>query len=164
MSLPTSSRILNRFARMSTASSRPVTVSISLTVSGSTFHTVLSRDATAIGADVTFRAFGPVASKENTRAPEAARLGLINEAVPADELDAAVDAVVADLLQGGPAALAASKRLLAEVPSMGLDEAFAWTQELSAELFAGPEAAEGMAAYLEKRPAPWIPTADTPEL
>ena len=97
-------------------------------------------------------------------APEAARLGLINEAVPADELDAAVDAVVADLLQGGPAALAASKRLLAEVPSMGLDEAFAWTQELSAELFAGPEAAQGMAAYLEKRPAPWIPTADTPEL
>ena len=78
--------------------------------------------------------------------------------------DATVDAVVDDLLRGGPAALAASKRLLAEVPSMGLDEAFAWTQELSAELFAGPEAAEGMAAYLEKRPAPWIPTADTPEL
>ena len=38
------------------------------------------------------------------------------------------------------------------------------TMGWSPELFAGPEAAEGMAAYLEKRPAPWIPTADTPEL
>lgn len=92
-------------------------------------------------------------------APEAARMGLINAAVPAARLDAEVDAVVADLLRGGPAALAASKRLLTEVPGMPVDEAFAWTQELSAELFRGPEAAAGMGAYLDKRPAPWVPDA-----
>lgn len=90
-------------------------------------------------------------------APEAARMGLINAAVPADELDAAVDAIVADLLAGGPNAIAASKRLLAEVPGMGVDEAFAWTQQLSSELFRSDEAREGMGAYLEKRPAPWVP-------
>jgi methylglutaconyl-CoA hydratase len=88
---------------------------------------------------------------------EAARLGLITQAVPADELDAAVDAIVADLLLAGPHAIAASKRLLAEVPGMAVDEAFAWTQRFSAELFTGDEAKEGMAAYLEKRPPSWAP-------
>lgn len=92
---------------------------------------------------------------------EAARMGLVNVAVPAEQLDAEVDAIVADLLQGGPNAIAASKRLLAEVPGMDVDEAFAWTQQLSAELFRSDEARAGMGAYLEKRPAPWVPAAET---
>jgi methylglutaconyl-CoA hydratase len=92
-------------------------------------------------------------------AAEAARIGLINAAVPAEELDAEVDAIVADLLAGGPNAIAASKRLLAEVPGMAVDEAFAWTQQFSAELFTSDEAKEGMGAYLAKRPAPWVPPA-----
>jgi len=90
-------------------------------------------------------------------APEAARMGLINAAVPAVDLDAEVDAIVTDLLAGGPNAIAASKRLIAEVPSMPVDDAFTWTQQLSADLFRGPEAAEGMGAFLEKRPARWVP-------
>ncbi|MGE3620837.1 MAG: enoyl-CoA hydratase-related protein [Acidimicrobiia bacterium] len=88
---------------------------------------------------------------------EAAAMGLVNAAVPRDGLDAAVGAVVADLLAGGPGALAEAKRLLAEVPAMGRDAAFAWTSELSARMFASPEAAEGMAAYLDKRPPAWAP-------
>lgn len=91
---------------------------------------------------------------------EAARMGLINVAVPEEQLDAEVDAIVADLLLGGPNAIAASKRLLAEVPGMGVDEAFAWTQQLSADLFRSDEAREGMGAYLGKRPAPWVPEAE----
>jgi methylglutaconyl-CoA hydratase len=89
-------------------------------------------------------------------AAEAARMGLINAAVPVERLDGEVAAVVGDLLAGGPQALAASKRLLAEVPCMPVDEAFAWTGELSAELFAGDEAKAGMRAFLETRPAPWV--------
>lgn len=88
-------------------------------------------------------------------APEAVRLGLINEAVPAHELDAAVDAVVSDVLACGPGALAAAKQLLAQVPDMPVDEAFAWTGELSASLFRSDEAKEGMQAFLDKRPPPW---------
>lgn len=94
-------------------------------------------------------------------ASEAVRMGLINEAVPAEELDAAVGAVVADLLQGGPNALAASKRLLAEVPGMPVADAFAWTGEFSANLFLGDEAKEGMTAYLTKRSAAWVPEAQS---
>jgi methylglutaconyl-CoA hydratase len=68
--------------------------------------------------------------------------------------------VLRDLLAGGPIALASSKRLLAEVPGRPIDEAFAWTAEMSSRLFASEEAREGMAAFLEKRPASWVPAPD----
>jgi len=90
-------------------------------------------------------------------ATEAARMGLINAAVPADQLDAEVDAVVTDLLAGSPQGIAASKQLLARVPGMPTEEAFAWTSELSAQLFNSDEAQEGMRAFLEKRTAAWVP-------
>ncbi|CAB4878600.1 unannotated protein [freshwater metagenome] len=89
-------------------------------------------------------------------AAEAARMGLINSAVPADQLDAEIDLIVSDLLAGEPGAIAASKQLLAVVPTLSEDDAFTWTAELSANLFASDAAREGMAAYLEKRPAPWV--------
>ena len=88
-------------------------------------------------------------------APEAVRMGLINAAVPVEELDAAVDAVVADLKAGGPEAIAAAKQLMARVPGMPIDEAFRWAGELSASLFRSEEAAEGMRSYLDKRPPSW---------
>jgi methylglutaconyl-CoA hydratase len=82
---------------------------------------------------------------------------LITYAVDDDALDATVDAVVTDLLAGGPLALAASKQLLARVPGMPADEAWSWTAELSAHLFASEEGREGMTAFLERRPARWVP-------
>lgn len=90
-------------------------------------------------------------------AADAARLGLINAAVPAESLDTEVESVVADLLAGGPLALAASKQLVDRVPEMSFDEALGWTERLSAELFAGEEAAEGMDAFLKKRTPSWVP-------
>lgn len=90
-------------------------------------------------------------------AAEAARMGLITAAVESHRLDEAVDAAVADLLAGSPQALAASKRLLERVPALGFDEALEWAGSMSADLFASEEAAEGMAAYLEKRPPRWAP-------
>jgi methylglutaconyl-CoA hydratase len=86
---------------------------------------------------------------------DAARMGLVNRAVPADELDDVVDGFVADLLAGGPDALAATKRLLTQVPGMPTQEAFDWTAKLSADLFRSDEAIEGMRAYLEKRSPDW---------
>lgn len=89
----------------------------------------------------------------------AAEVGLINRAVPADELDKAVEEIVGEVIAGGPNALAASKDLLITVPKMELDKAFAHTAELSAKLFASDEATQGIAAFREKRPAPWIPAS-----
>lgn len=90
-------------------------------------------------------------------ASEAAELGLITRAVPAGDLDAAVAEIVDDLRRGGPIALGEAKRLVYEVPTLPIDEAFRRTAEQSAALFGGAEAAEGMAAFLEKRRPSWAP-------
>jgi methylglutaconyl-CoA hydratase len=93
-------------------------------------------------------------------APEAVRLGLINEAVSAEDLDGAVAAIVEDLRLAGPNAMAATKSLLTTVPGMSVDDAFAWTAKLSADLFRQDEAAEGMAAFREKRSPSWVTEMD----
>lgn len=90
-------------------------------------------------------------------ATEAARLGLVNYAVPADQLDAKVDEIVGDLVLGGPLALGASKQLVNDVPHMAFDDAMAWAGKLSGSLFESDEGQEGMKAYLEKRQASWVP-------
>lgn len=88
-------------------------------------------------------------------AGEAARMGLINQAVPREELDDKINSIVDDLLAGEPRALAFAKQLASSVSSMTEEEAFAWTSARSAEFFHSNEAREGISAFLEKRPASW---------
>ena len=92
---------------------------------------------------------------ETFGATEAARFGLLNAAVPADRLDKAVDGYVKSILKGAPGALSGCKRLVREVPSMTLDDAFAQTSKWSAEYFGSEEALEGMTAFAQKRPPRW---------
>jgi len=89
-------------------------------------------------------------------AEEAARLGLITKAVPHEEIDSEIKAIVNDLLAGEPHALAVAKQLTTSIGSMAEEEAFAWATRTSAELFQSAEAREGISAYLEKRPASWV--------
>ena len=91
---------------------------------------------------------------------EAARLGLINQAVPPEELDVAVDRIVADLLEGGPSAIAWSKRMINDIPAMAFDDAMPYAADVSAQLFSSDEAKEGMASFLEKRPPRWSPKSE----
>jgi methylglutaconyl-CoA hydratase len=98
-------------------------------------------------------------SGERISAARAAEVGLITRAVPAAGLDDEVAAVLAKLLAGGPSALAAAKRLVYTIPGMDRKAAFERTTELSASLFASAEAAEGIAAFREKRPPSWAPAA-----
>jgi methylglutaconyl-CoA hydratase len=93
-------------------------------------------------------------------AARAAELGLITRAVPAAELDTAVEEVLADLKKGGPLALGFAKRLVYEVPRMKESDAFQWTSALSNDLFKSDEAREGMAAFLQKREAAWAKSDD----
>ncbi|MEE3325857.1 MAG: enoyl-CoA hydratase-related protein [Myxococcota bacterium] len=88
-------------------------------------------------------------------ASKAADYGLISRAVPADQLDTAVEEVLSDIRKGGPNALSLAKRLVYDVPAMETKEAFQYTSRLSGQLFAGEEAKEGMAAFLGKRKAAW---------
>ena len=88
-------------------------------------------------------------------ATRAVELGLINRAVPRDTLDGAVAEVLADLRKGGPRALSFARRLVHEVPRMARKDAVAFTTQLSNELFASEEAAEGMKAFLDRRRPRW---------
>ncbi len=92
---------------------------------------------------------------ETFGAAEAAASGLLTEAVDDDAVDAWVERAVAALLKGSPAALAATQGLAELVDGVGWDEAMAGAAALSAELFGSPDAAEGMAAFLEKRQPAW---------
>jgi methylglutaconyl-CoA hydratase len=85
----------------------------------------------------------------------AAAVGLITDAVPADRLDEAVDGFVQQVRLGGPQALAATKQLLEVVPTLPRDESFDWATRLSKELFGSAEAAEGFAAFRERRLPSW---------
>ena len=95
---------------------------------------------------------------ERVSAERVREAGLITAVADDDALDEVVSAYVDALLLGGPTALARTKELLTRVPRLTRDEAFAWTAELSAALFAGDEAREGMSAFLERRRPSWAPT------
>jgi methylglutaconyl-CoA hydratase len=98
-------------------------------------------------------------SGERISAARASEVGLITRAVPAGRLDTEVAAMTAKLLAGGPSALAAAKRLVYTIPGMAREAAFTRTAEISQALFASAEAAEGMAAFREKRLPSWAPPA-----
>lgn len=94
---------------------------------------------------------------ERVDADRALRAGLLTSVVAAEGLDAAVAGLAAQLMAGGPEALAHTKDLLRRVPGLPREEAFAFTAALSAERFSSDEAREGMTAFLEKRPPAWAP-------
>lgn len=93
---------------------------------------------------------------ETFDAVRAAELGLLTRAVPDADLDAETSRYVSLLLRGAPAAIAATKAILREVPGLPVAEGLARMAELSATRFASPEAQEGMAAFAEKRQPSWI--------
>ncbi|GAA0898204.1 enoyl-CoA hydratase-related protein [Pseudonocardia zijingensis] len=87
--------------------------------------------------------------------PRAVRIGLVNSAVPAADLDAEVARYVEMLRLGAPGALAATKEMLRGERPAELAAQFAAMQELSARFFAGEEGQEGMRAFAEKRRPAW---------
>lgn len=91
---------------------------------------------------------------ETFGANEAAEIGLITLA--ADDVDAAVAGVVADVGRGSPQGLAASKELTTAAVLAGFDRDAERLTEESARLFVSDEAREGMLAFLQKRPPSWV--------
>jgi methylglutaconyl-CoA hydratase len=121
--------------------------------------------APAVVAYVCLRVMSPrdaaelMLTGERVWAERARVAGLLTAVVEPAALDAAVSAWVDQLRLGGPTATAATKDLLRRVPALDRGEAFAWTSQLSASLFAGAEGAEGMAAFVEGRRPSWAPPA-----
>ena len=93
---------------------------------------------------------------ERFDAVEARRIGLVHEVVDNDALDAAVANMTAHLLKGGPQALAAAKKLIADVSRRPMDDALSTeTARRIAAIRVEAEGQEGLAAFFEKRPPAW---------
>jgi len=92
---------------------------------------------------------------ERFDARRAVALGLIHRAVPAAELDSAIDDVASMIRLGGPNAVREAKQLVRRIPEMSMDDGFRYTAKKIGELFASDEAAEGMGAFVEKRKPRW---------
>ncbi len=91
-------------------------------------------------------------------AEHALSIGLVNRVV-ADEpaLATEVQSIVSSLLQGAPGALATTKQLLRELWPSPLEADFAQAHNVHVAARTSPEAMEGIASFLEKRPPNWAP-------
>jgi enoyl-CoA hydratase len=90
---------------------------------------------------------------EKFDAAEAAAVGLITTA--ADDVDAEVAALIANIAKGSPQGLAASKALTTASILKDFDRHAKELAKQSAALFVSDEAREGMLAFLQKRPPNW---------
>ena len=89
-------------------------------------------------------------------AEEAARIGLVTRAVAPADLDAETDALCRELAtETSASAVALTKRLLADVPSMGIAEGLSVAARLNALARSTDDCRAGVAAFLAKEPPPW---------
>ena len=93
---------------------------------------------------------------ETFDAIEAKRIGLVHEVTAAEDLQAAVDAMVEALLANGPAAMAETKDQIAGVVNRPVDDRLiAAAATRIARIRVSDEGREGVAAFLEKRKPGW---------
>ena len=114
-------------------------------------------------APYVLRAMGPRAghryflTAERFDAAEALRIGFVHQVVEADALDHAVDGLLKHLLQAGPAALTACKRLVIDMAERPINAALVQhTVEAIADIRASAEGKEGVQAFLGKRKPVWL--------
>ncbi len=88
-------------------------------------------------------------------AAEAMRIGLVNRAVPGDQLDAAVAELAGVLAAKSPRTLSIGKEAFYRQAEMGLDEAYAYASEVMTINMLTADAAEGIDAFIGKRKPVW---------
>jgi methylglutaconyl-CoA hydratase len=112
----------------------------------------------AIGARMARRYF---LTAERFEAAEAYRIGLVHDIVLPAELDSRVNELLGALFLAGPQAQAESKALIRAVAHRPIDDdaVIADTAARIAKVRATAEAKEGVAAFLGKRRAAWVPDA-----
>ncbi|HJP03747.1 MAG: enoyl-CoA hydratase-related protein [Gammaproteobacteria bacterium] len=101
------------------------------------------------------KAMGYLLTGRDMSAAEALELGLINEVVPADRLDEAVDSWVLDILKCAPLAIRAIKQCVMEGLDYSLAEAMAREYKWETRRQASDDSAEGPRAFAEKREPRW---------
>jgi methylglutaconyl-CoA hydratase len=88
-------------------------------------------------------------------AQRAKEIGLVHAVTEHADLDRVIAKYVNDLITSGPEAVAAAKRLIAEVAGRSRTSAVEYSIDAIAERRVSPEGQEGMGAFLAKRPPSW---------
>jgi methylglutaconyl-CoA hydratase len=114
----------------------------------------------AIGQRASRRYF---TTAERFSADTACQLGLLSQVADAENLDTAIETLVAQLLGNSPAAVTEAKRLVFDVADRVIDETLIKeTCQRIADIRVSTEGQEGLGAFLEKRQPAWIaPDATT---
>lgn len=92
-------------------------------------------------------------------ASRALALGLVNAVVPAADLLATALELAGRIAEHSPAAVAATKQLMYQSITAERGESLARNREVTSALLAGPDAREGVAAFLAKRSPRWADPA-----
>jgi enoyl-CoA hydratase/carnithine racemase len=94
-------------------------------------------------------------SGEPFSAQEALQAGLLNHVVPAAELDARVNWLLARITDKSPTAIRRGKYAMRAMEAMSFDQAIAYTEGQIALLAMTEDAREGLASFNEKRKPVW---------
>lgn len=101
------------------------------------------------------QAFEMLTTGEFIDTDRAAALGLINRAVPPEDLDAAAGELAETIAAKLASAVKIGKKAFYTQLEMGLDEAYAYTRDVMVENMLYRDTEEGIAAFIEKRPPNW---------
>ena len=88
-------------------------------------------------------------------AEEAVRLGLLNRAVPAGELDAEVRKITDAIASKSPVTVRLGLRATSAQEGLGLDESLPMLRARLGEVLATDDRREGLTAFFERRPPRW---------
>lgn len=88
-------------------------------------------------------------------AENAVRIGLVNRAVAPDGLDAAVNELAGQIASKSPLILSTGKEAFYRQADMALDEAYTYAAGVMTANMLARDAAEGIDAFLQKRPPNW---------
>jgi len=100
-------------------------------------------------------AMGYLLSGRRMPAERAYELGLVNEIVPAEQLDQATDRWIADILSCAPLSVRAIKQVALASATLPLDEAFTTQYSWENKRMSSEDAKEGPIAFSEGRPPNW---------
>ena len=101
------------------------------------------------------RALQMLLTGELVDAPTALAWGLVNDVVPAGELDAAVDALAAKIVAASPLTIGTGKAAFWEQVEKDEAGAYDYAKGVMARNALALDAQEGICAFLEKRPPEW---------
>lgn len=100
-------------------------------------------------------AMGMLLTGEMIDAEQAVRIGLVNRAVAPEALDTTMAALAEGMAAKSPLVLAIGKEAFYRQAELDLDAAYAYAAEVMTTNMLAADAAEGIDAFLEKRPPNW---------